>query len=118
MFTKKKNLLPGSAALGAAAGAGAAPAAPASIEQIFWPGFTVVPSSIRSSVITPATGDITGTEVLSVSTSATGSSSPTESPTSLIHLRSPSVILSANGGTSANFISPLKTEVVLNCRAS
>lgn len=42
---------------------------------------------------------------LSVSISAMASSSATESPTSFIHLMSPSVIDSANGGTSTVLIS-------------
>ena len=50
----------GAAALGAAAGA--APAAPTSTTTRGIPGLTVDPSSTKSSVILPATGDGTGME--------------------------------------------------------
>merc|ERR1719341_2928543 len=89
----------GAAAAGAGAGAatsaaglaaaGAPPPAPSFILRSLVPGDTVAPSSTRSSVITPAAGEGTGTDVLSVSISQMTSSSATESPTAFSPLTSP-----------------------------
>ena len=57
----------------------------------------------RTFVTTPAAGAFTGSEVLSVSTSPTVSSSATASPTSFSQEISPSLIESANGGHSTIF---------------
>lgn len=115
----------GAAASGAGAAAAAGflappppPAVTLSLNSLS-PGLTVVPSSTKRSSMMPAPGEGTGIEVyriiklygsldflvliwlctLSVSISATTSSSATESPTFRSHLTSPSEIESANGGT-------------------
>ena len=80
------------------AAAGAAPTSPTAILANFAPGLTVDPSSTRSSSITPDTGDGTGTDVLSVSISQITSSTEILSPLPFSHLKSPSVIDSANAG--------------------
>ena len=106
----------GAAAAGSVAAglglAGAAPAAPTLILTNFIPGLTVLPSSTRSSSMTPAHGDGTGTEVLSVSTSQMTSSSATESPTAFSHLKSPSVMDSAKAGHVTTLISSRRIEDV------
>lgn len=48
-----------------------------------FPTSTAYPSAAKSSVITPASGDLIGTYVLSVSTLHTISSNSTKSPTSV-----------------------------------
>lgn len=107
----------GAAAAAGASGAlglaGAAPAAPTLILTSFAPGDTVAPSSTRSSSITPAHGDGTGTEVLSVSISQMTSSSATASPRAFSHLKSPSVMDSAKAGQVTTLISSKKTLEVL-----
>ena len=55
--------------------------APAVMEKSLAPGWTVDPSSTKSSVMTPEHGAFTGIEVLSVSMWQISSSSLTESPT-------------------------------------
>merc|ERR1719481_1233547 len=94
--------------IGAAAAGFAAPAAPTLILRSFMPGVTVEPSSTRRASTTPATGEGTGTEVLSVSISHTTSSTSTESPTAFSHLMSPSEMESAKGGHSTSFNSLYK----------
>lgn len=103
----------GAAAFGAAAGA--APAAPTSTTTRGIPGLTVDPSSTKSSVILPATGDGTGTDVLSVSTSQTTSSTATASPTAFSKRMSPSEMDSANAGQVTVWFSSL-TDVRLKLR--
>ncbi len=111
------------AAAGAAAGssclegssvafsAGAVPSAPTSISASFIPGLTVAPSSTSCFLSTPATGDGTGTDVLSVSTSQTTSSCSNASPSCFSHLRSPSEMDSAKAGHSMTFTSPSEVGV-------
>ena len=60
----------------------------------------------------PATWDGMGTLVLSVSTSATTSSTPTLSPTTFSHLRSPSDMDSANAGHTITCTSSRSAEDV------
>merc|ERR1719468_509482 len=110
----------GAATSGAAglAAAGAAPPAPSFILRSLVPGDTVAPSSTRSSVITPAAGEGTGTEVLSVSISQRTSSSATESPTAFSHLTSPSEMESAKAGQTTSFTSSRITAEVLRPRAT
>lgn len=60
--------------------------------------------------MTPATWDGMGTLVLSVSTSATTSSTPTLSPTAFSHRRSPSDMDSANAGHTITCTSSLSVE--------
>merc|ERR1719154_47354 len=90
----------GSGAAAAAGLAAGSPPAPILILRSLVPGVIVEPSSTRSSSMTPATDDGTGTLVLSVSTSQTTSSTATESPTCFSHLISPSLMESAKGGHS------------------
>merc|ERR1719414_948595 len=102
---------------GSAAGlglAGAAPPAPTLILTSFIPGFTVLPSSTKSSSMTPAHGDGTGTEVLSVSTSQMTSSSVTASPTAFSQRKSPSVMDSAKAGHVTTLISSKRIDEVLS----
>merc|ERR1740128_1434859 len=80
----------GGGVLGMGAAAAPPPPAPSFILRSLVPGDTVAPSSTRSSVMTPAAGEGTGTDVLSVSISQRTSSSATESPTAFSHLTSPS----------------------------
>merc|ERR1719289_176725 len=100
----------GAAADGAAAGL--APPGPSWILRSCTPGWTVLPSSTSSSVITPEPGEGTGTEVLSVSISQRTSSSDTLSPTAFSHLMSPSEIESAKAGHTITFTSSPRTLVV------
>ena len=109
----------GGAAAGSAAAAGlglagAAPPAPTLILTSFIPGFTVLPSSTKSSSMTPAHGDGTGTEVLSVSTSQMTSSSVTASPTAFSQRKSPSVMDSAKAGHVTTLISSKRIDEVLS----
>merc|ERR1712212_392337 len=69
----------GAGAAAAGAAAGLAPPGPSWILRSCTPGWTVLPSSTSSSVITPEPGEGTGTEVLSVSISQRTSSSEMES---------------------------------------
>merc|ERR1719362_999827 len=110
----------GAATSGAAglAAAGAPPPAPSFILRSLVPGDTVAPSSTRSSVITPAAGEGTGTDVLSVSISQMTSSSATESPTAFSHLTSPSEMESAKAGQTISFTSSRITAEVLRPRAT
>merc|ERR1712212_934465 len=100
----------GAAADGAAAGL--APPGPSWILRSCTPGWTVLPSSTSSSVITPEPGEGTGTEVLSVSISQRTSSSETLSPTAFSHLMSPSEMESAKAGHTITFTSSPRTLVV------
>merc|ERR1719370_1886018 len=100
----------GAAAAGAAAGL--APPGPSWILRSCTPGWTVLPSSTSSSVITPEPGEGTGTEVLSVSISQRTSSSETLSPTAFSHLMSPSEMESAKAGHTITFTSSPRTRVV------
>merc|ERR1719342_1351292 len=100
----------GAAAAGLALGA---PPAPSFSFRSLVPGDTVAPSSTRSSSITPAAGEGTGTLVLSVSISQRTSSSATLSPTCFSHLTSPSEIESANAGQTTSLISLPRAGVVL-----
>merc|ERR1719500_1841225 len=100
----------GAAADGAAAGL--APPGPSWILRSCTPGWTVLPSSTSSSVITPEPGEGTGTEVLSVSISQRTSSSETLSPTAFSHLMSPSEMESAKAGHTTTFTSSPRTLVV------
>merc|ERR1719480_695351 len=102
----------------AAAAAGAPPPAPSFILRSLVPGDTVAPSSTRSSVMTPAAGEGTGTEVLSVSISQSTSSSATESPTAFSHLTSPSEMESAKAGQTTSLTSSRITAEVLRPRAT
>merc|ERR1719470_181741 len=104
----------GATAAGAAAGLGVAGAPPAPTFSLrsLAPGATVEPSSTRSSSITPAAGEGTGTLVLSVSISQITSSSVTESPTAFSHLMSPSEMESAKAGHTMIFTSSPRTLVV------
>merc|ERR1719419_144510 len=89
------------AAAGASAfGTSAALGAPAPFRSLKRgvPPSTFPPSGTKSSSITPAAGEGTCTDVLSVSISHTTSSSETVSPTAFSHLTSPSVTDSANAG--------------------
>merc|ERR1712123_564888 len=97
------------AAAAAGFGAAGAPAAPTFSLRSLAPGETVEPSSTRSSSITPAAGEGTGTLVLSVSISQMTSSSDTESPTAFSHLISPSEMESAKAGHTMTFTSSPKT---------
>merc|ERR1719312_47542 len=100
----------GAAAAGLALGA---PPPPSFSFRSLVPGDTVAPSSTRSSSITPAAGEGTGTLVLSVSFSQRTSSSATLSPTCFSHLTSPSEIESANAGQTTSLISFPRAGVVL-----
>merc|ERR1719239_1194650 len=104
----------GAAAAAGAAGAaaGLAPPGPSWILRSCTPGWTVLPSSTSSSVITPEPGGGTGTEVLSVSISQRTSSSDTLSPTAFSHLMSPSEMESAKAGHTTTFTSSPRTLVV------
>merc|ERR1719233_330230 len=102
----------GSGAAAAGFGAAGAPPAPSFSLRSLAPGATVDPSSTRSSSITPAAGDGTGTLVLSVSISHKTSSSVTESPTAFSHLMSPSDMESAKAGQTITFTSSPSTLVV------
>merc|ERR1719226_244186 len=99
----------GAAAAGVSAGAAGfalgAPPAPSFSFNNLVPGETVAPSSTKSSSMTPAAGDGTGTLVLSVSISQRTSSSATLSPTCFSHLTSPSEIESAKAGQTTSFTS-------------
>merc|ERR1740128_725600 len=106
------------AAAAALAAAGAPPPAPSFILRSLVPGDTVAPSSTRSSVMTPAAGEGTGTDVLSVSISQRTSSSATESPTAFSHLTSPSDMESAKAGQTTSFTSSRMTAEVLRPRAT
>merc|ERR1719318_2299283 len=102
----------GAAAAAAGLGAAGAPPAPTFSLRSLAPGATVEPSSTRSSSITPAAGEGTGTLVLSVSISQITSSSVTESPTAFSHLMSPSEMESAKAGHTMIFTSSPRTLVV------
>merc|ERR1719470_340458 len=102
----------GIAAAAAGLGAAGAPPAPTFSLRSLAPGATVEPSSTRSSSITPAAGEGTGTLVLSVSISQITSSSVTESPTAFSHLMSPSEMESAKAGHTMIFTSSPRTLVV------
>merc|ERR1719318_261774 len=102
----------GAAAAAAGLGAAGAPPAPTFSLRSLAPGATVEPSSTRSSSITPAAGEGTGTLVLSVSISQITSSSVTESPTDFSHLMSPSEMESAKAGHTMIFTSSPRTLVV------
>merc|ERR1719318_1038979 len=102
----------GAAAAAAGLGAAGAPPAPTFSLRSLAPGATVEPSSTRSSSITPAAGEGTGTLVLSVSISQITSSSATESPTAFSHLMSPSEMESAKAGHTMIFTSSPRTLVV------
>merc|ERR1719288_329269 len=112
----------GAAAAGAGVSAGAAgfalgaPPAPSFSFNNLVPGETVAPSSTKSSSMTPAAGDGTGTLVLSVSISQRTSSSATLSPTCFSHLTSPSEMESAKAGQTTSFTSSCNIEVVLSPR--
>lgn len=67
--------------------------------------------------MTPDTGEGTGTDVLSVSTSQITSSTAMLSPCAFSHLRSPSVIDSANAGHTISCVSS-KLNVVLKPRVA
>merc|ERR1719312_2123585 len=101
------------AAAAAALGVGAPPAPSLSFSNLV-PGETVAPSSTRSSSMTPAAGEGTGTLVLSVSISHRTSSSATLSPICFSHLTSPSEIESANAGQTTSLISFPRAGVILN----
>merc|ERR1712212_129354 len=102
----------GAGAAAAGAAAGLAPPGPSWILRSCTPGWTVLPSSTSSSVITPEPGEGTGTEVLSVSISQRTSSSDTLSPTAFSHLISPSEMESAKAGHTITFTSSPSTLVV------
>ena len=87
-----------------AGGAGAAAAFPlSSTRAITAPTATVSPALTSCSASTPATGEVTSTLTLSVSSSAIPSSAATASPGFLSQLASvPSVIDSPSGGTSTS----------------
>merc|ERR1719400_677926 len=102
----------GAGAAAAGAAAGLAPPGPSWILRSCTPGWTVLPSSTSSSVITPEPGEGTGTEVLSVSISQRTSSSETLSPTAFSHLMSPSEMESAKAGHTTTFTSSPRTLVV------
>merc|ERR1719209_1366458 len=102
----------GAGAAAAGAAAGLAPPGPSWILRSCTPGWTVLPSSTSSSVITPEPGEGTGTEVLSVSISQRTSSSETLSPTAFSHLMSPSEMESAKAGQTITFTSSPRTLVV------
>merc|ERR1719397_931830 len=102
----------GAGAAAAGAAAGLAPPGPSWILRSCTPGWTVLPSSTSSSVITPEPGEGTGTEVLSVSISQRTSSSETLSPTAFSHLMSPSEMESAKAGHTITFTSSPRTLVV------
>merc|ERR1719239_1332193 len=102
----------GAGAAAAGAAAGLAPPGPSWILRSCTPGWTVLPSSTSSSVITPEPGGGTGTEVLSVSISQRTSSSDTLSPTAFSHLMSPSEMESAKAGHTITFTSSPRTLVV------
>merc|ERR1711970_1185446 len=102
----------GAGAAAAGAAAGLAPPGPSWILRSCTPGWTVLPSSTSSSVITPDPGEGTGTEVLSVSISQRTSSSDTLSPTAFSHLMSPSEMESAKAGHTITFTSSPRTLVV------
>merc|ERR1719318_109725 len=102
----------GATAAAADLGAAGAPPAPTFSLRSLAPGATVEPSSTRSSSITPAAGEGTGTLVLSVSISQITSSSVTESPTAFSHLMSPSEMESAKAGHTMIFTSSPRTLVV------
>merc|ERR1719470_578888 len=102
----------GAAAAAGGLGAAGAPPAPTFSLRSLAPGATVEPSSTRSSSITPAAGEGTGTLVLSVSISQITSSSVTESPTAFSHLMSPSEMESAKAGHTMTFTSSPRTLVV------
>merc|ERR1711970_35718 len=102
----------GAGAAAAGAAAGLAPPGPSWILRSCTPGWTVLPSSTSSSVMTPEPGEGTGTEVLSVSISQRTSSSDTLSPTAFSHLMSPSEMESAKAGHTITFTSSPRTLVV------
>merc|ERR1719397_1458551 len=102
----------GAGAAAAGAAAGLAPPGPSWILRSCTPGWTVLPSSTSSSVMTPEPGEGTGTEVLSVSISQRTSSSETLSPTAFSHLMSPSEMESAKAGHTITFTSSPRTLVV------
>merc|ERR1711971_91497 len=102
----------GAGAAAAGAAAGLAPPGPSWILRSRTPGWTVLPSSTSSSVITPDPGEGTGTLVLSVSISQMTSSSDTLSPTAFSHLMSPSEMESAKAGHTITLISSPRTLVV------
>src|SRR3569832_2146162 len=84
-----------------AGGAAALPCLPASTAPITSPTVTVAPAANRCSLSAPATGDGNCTVILSVSSSATGSSTVTASPTFLSqHETTASEIDSPNCGTT------------------
>merc|ERR1719285_74344 len=99
----------GAGAAAAGAAAGLAPPGPSWILRSCTPGWTVLPSSTSSSVMTPEPGEGTGTEVLSVSISQRTSSSDTLSPTAFSHLMSPSEMESAKAGHTITFTSSPRT---------
>lgn len=106
----------GVAAAGASAfGASAALGGPAPFRSVksAFPPSTFPPSGTKSSRITPAAGEGTCTDVLSVSISHTTSSSATVSPTAFSHLTSPSVTDSANAGVLTVITSSLWATDVL-----
>ena len=90
---------------GAAAGAAAGAPAPSLIRATTVLIPTVLPSSIRTSASTPATGDGISVSTLSVEISNRGSSRPTVSPGFFSHLVSvPSTILSPIWGITTSII--------------